>query len=83
MIIVLIIEMVIIAVLTALLLWLYTKYECAKIKHNAFVDVEFGKLDLRQDHQLFLLELRRTLGCYCKYMERQYDNLKDHSTDYQ
>lgn len=82
MIIVLIVELVIIVVLTVLLLWLNTKYECAKIKHNAFVDVEFGKLDLRQDHQLFLIELRRTLACYCKYMERHDDNLKDHSSDH-
>jgi hypothetical protein len=83
MIIVLIIELVIIVVLTALLLWLYTKYECVKIKYNAFVKVEFGKLDLRQDHQFFLKELRGILECYRKYMERQYDNLKDHSPDHQ
>lgn len=83
MIIVLIIEMVIIAVLTALLLWLYTKYECAKITHNAFVEVEFGKLDLRQDHQIFLSELRKTLEIYRKYMERRYDNLKADSSDHQ
>lgn len=79
---VLTIESIIIIVLIALLSWCYAKYECVKIKHNAFVDMEFGKLDLRSDHQYFLLELRKILECYRKYMERQYDNLKDHRSDH-